>query len=124
MTDPDEWDEEHESRYDDHPYDDDDQDEYVLNCGTKGCLEIGYHCRSECYTIEHVQAYERYHKPRWWHRIEDFIRSVPWRIREIPYRIRGWWNDPGPCHRPLSSDRSHICTLRRGHAGDCDDLPF
>jgi hypothetical protein len=65
------WDDEQESRYDDHPYDEDDEDEFVLFCGVEGCLMPGEHFRSECHTIEHVKAYERYHNPTWWQRVYD-----------------------------------------------------
>jgi len=41
------WDEE-----DDNP-----ENEWVLDCGLKGCLMPGYHFRHECHTAEMLEAF-------------------------------------------------------------------
>jgi hypothetical protein len=89
----DQWDER-----DDYDVEDDD-DELVMFCGTPGCLEIGLHSRDECCTVEHIEAYERYHHPRWWYRIQDFFCS-------LPHRLKYWW------------------TRRGEQSNNSDDLPF
>lgn len=54
-----EWDDDDDDRGD--PPDDDplerDADEWVLDCGYKGCCMPGYHFRSECHNAEDMEAY-------------------------------------------------------------------
>ena len=111
----DDWDDEHESRYDDHPYDEDDyEDEFVLFCGVEGCLMPGEHFRSECHTVAHIEAYERYHNPKWWQRIYDWALSVYWGVLRQPKAAWCRWRDRKLCR----SCGKHPCDEF------CDGLPF
>lgn len=38
------------------------EDEFVMDCGDPGCLMPGEHFRSECYTLEMAEAWERQFK--------------------------------------------------------------
>lgn len=40
-------------------FDEDDQFELVLDCGTAGCLMPGEHMRCECHTVEMIKAQEQ-----------------------------------------------------------------
>jgi hypothetical protein len=70
--------------------DEDSENEMVLNCGLEGCLMPGEHMRSECHTVEMIEAQAREHEEaafdEWfeqWQR-EDFGRH----------------HDPGQSFRP------------------------
>ena len=92
MSERDEWDDD----YQDHYYDELDDDEpEVMICGLPGCILSGwqYHTSEECYTAAHVEAYERYHNPRWWQAAWDWLLAIPHRLRMLHAR----WTLRGRC---------------------------
>ena len=113
MSERDEWDDDYPEHYDD---DLDDDEREVMLCGTQGCLLSGwqYHTSEECYTQAHVEAYERYHNPRWWTRAYDWLLGIGLAVSLMPGRVM----------RRIRGKRCAHCG--RNKCDDCQscDLPF